>query len=116
MIRRYPHKLSSVTLAHGRLGLGALAFGAVLAVLPAAQSGPRSLPTIVVSNGDAAVAEAVVSLPLPPALVGESFIVRDGQDGEAVVTQLLRDRTLVFAVRDLAPREVRRLRLEPTLD
>ena len=80
------------------------------------QGGARSLPTIVVSNGDAVIADAIVSLTLPPTLVGESFIVRDGQDGDAVVTQLLRDRTLVFAVRDMAPREVRRLRLEPTLD
>jgi hypothetical protein len=105
-----------VTLARGRLGLVALTVGAALAVLPAAQSRPRGLPTIVVTTGDAAVAEAVVSLTLPPALVGESFVVRDGEAGDAVVTQLLRDRTLAFAVRDLAPREVRRLRLEPALD
>jgi hypothetical protein len=103
----------------GLLNVAALALGAALAALragPAAQSGPRALPTVVVSNGDAAVAEAIVSLTLPPALVGDSFVVRDGEDGEAVVTQLLRDRTLAFAVRDLAPREVRRLRLEPALD
>jgi hypothetical protein len=43
-------------------------------------------------------------------------VLRGEEDGEAVVTQVLRDRTLVFAVRDLAPREVRRLRLEPALD
>ena len=101
------------------LSLVALAVGAAVALLraePAAQPGPRSLPIVVVTNGDAAVAEAIVSLPLPPALVGETFVVRDGQDGEAVVTQLLRDRTLAFAVRDMAPREVRRLRLEPALD
>jgi len=102
-----------------RIGVVALAVGAALALLrhaPAAQSGRRALPTVVVTNGDAAVAEAIVSLTLPPALVGESFVVRAGEDGETVVTQLLRDRTLVFAVRDMAPREVRRLRLEPALD
>jgi methane monooxygenase PmoA-like len=104
---------------HGLPRLAALAIGAALIVLraaPAAQSGPRALPTIVVTNGDAAVAEAIVSLTLPPTLVGESFIVRASEDGDAVVTQLLRDRTLAFAVHDLAPREVRRLRLEPALD
>ncbi|MEO5822017.1 MAG: PmoA family protein, partial [Vicinamibacteraceae bacterium] len=74
------------------------------------------LPTIVVTNGDAPVAEAVVSMVLPPSLVGESFVVRGDEDDEAVVTQILRDRTLAFVVRDLAPREVRRLRLEPALD
>ncbi len=105
--------------ARGRLSVVALAVGAALAILraaPAAQSGPRGLPTIVVSNGDAAIAETIVSVSLPPTLVGESFVVRAGEDGEAVVTQLLRDRTLAFAVSDLAPREVRRLRLEPALD
>jgi hypothetical protein len=102
-----------------RIGVVALAAGAALVLLrtaPAAQSGPRSLPTVVVTNGDAAVAEAIVTVLLPPALVGESFVVRDGEDGETVVTQLLRDRTLAFAVREMAPREVRRLRLEPALD
>ena len=49
-------------------------------------------------------------------MVGESFIVRGEDDGEAVVAQLMRDRTLAFTVREMAPREVRRLRLEPALD
>jgi hypothetical protein len=76
----------------------------------------RGLPTIVVTNGEAAVGEAVVSVALPAGLVGESFIVRGEDDGEAVLAQLMRDRTLAFTVRELAPREVRRLRLEPALD
>jgi len=101
-----------------RFRVVALAVGAALALLrtaPAAQFGPRSLPTVVVTNGDAAVAEAVVSVPLPASVVGESFLVR-GEDGEAVVAQWMRDRTLAFTVRELAPGEVRRLRLEPALD
>jgi len=76
----------------------------------------RGLPTIIVTNGAAAVGEAVVSVALPAGLVGESFIVRSEDDGQAVVAQLMRDRTLAFTVRELAPREVRRLRLEPALD
>ena len=80
------------------------------------QGVPRGLPTIVVTNGEAAVGEAVVSTALPAGLVGESFIVRGEDDGEAVVAQLMRDRTIAFTVRELAPREVRRLRLEPALD
>ena len=110
------HRLGRVQLR--RIGLVALAAGAALAILraaPAAQ-GPRGLPTIVVTNGDAAVTEAVVAVALPAAMVGESFIVRGEDDGEAVVAQLMRDRTLAFTVRELAPREVRRLRLEPALD
>jgi hypothetical protein len=102
-----------------RIGLVALAAGAALAVLraaPVAQSGPRVLRTIVVTNGEAAVGEAVVSAALPAGVVGESFVVRGEADGQAVVAQLLRDRTLAFTVRDMAPREVRRLRLEPALD
>ena len=110
----------------GRLGLVALAVGAAVAVLrssaaptPSATSpspAALALPTIVIANGDAPVAAAVVSLVLPPGVVGDSFIVRGEADDEAVVTQLLRDRTLAFAVHDLAARETRRLRLEPALD
>jgi hypothetical protein len=116
-------------VAHARLGLVAVALGLAVAtlyghaspvpstaLLPTGHAAAAALPTIVVTNGDAPVAETIATVALPPALVGETFVVRDGQDGEAVVTQLLRDRTLVFAVRDLAPREVRRLRLEPALD
>ncbi len=44
-------------------------------------------PTIVVTNGEAAVGEAVVSVALPAGVVGESFIVRGEDDGEAVVAQ-----------------------------
>jgi hypothetical protein len=93
-----------------RLAVVALALAGAIA---AAQ--PRSLPIIVVTNGEAPVGEAVVTVPLPPGLVGESFIVRD-DDEVAVVAQLLRDRSLAFTVREMAPREVRRLRLEPALD
>jgi hypothetical protein len=78
---------------------------------------PRSaLPAIVITGAADAVDEAVVTVPLPATLVGESFVLRDDADGPAIVTQLLRDRTLAVTVRDLAPREVRRLRLEPALD
>ena len=98
-------------------GLGLFAALAVLnSATVATQFGPRSLPTIIVTNGEAAVAEAVVTLALPGALVGESFIVRDQDGDQAVATQLLRNRTLAFVVRGMAPREVRRLRLEPALD
>ena len=88
--------------AGGTAGLGA---GSALA-----------LPIIVVTNGEAAVAEAVVSAALPAGVVGESFVVRGEDDGLAVVAQVMRDRTLAFTVREMAPREVRRLRLEPALD
>jgi hypothetical protein len=97
-------------VARSRLAVVALAVAGALA---AAQ--PRSLPTIIVTNGDAPIAEAVITVALPPALVGESFVVR-GDDDVAVVAQILRDRTLAFTVREMAPREVRRLRLEPALD
>jgi hypothetical protein len=102
-----------------RGSLVALAAGTALAVWLGAGLGAGAalaLPVIVVTNGDAAIGEAVVSVALPAAVVGESFVVRGEDDGEAVVTQLLRDRTLAFTVRGLAPREVRRLRLEPALD
>jgi hypothetical protein len=106
----------------GRVGL-ALATLALAAVvlrdpLPAAptQAPVRGRPFVVVTNGDGPIAEAIVPLQLPASLVGDSFVLRGEEDGEAVVTQILRDRTLVFAVRDLAPREIRRLRLEPALD
>jgi hypothetical protein len=102
-----------VALALGA-GLGAW-LGAAPFAGPAAGAAV-ALPTIVVTNGDAAVPEAVVSAALPASVVGESFIVRGEEDGEAVVAQLMRDRTLAFTVRELAPREVRRLRLEPALD
>jgi hypothetical protein len=90
---------------------------AVLAWLapPVGAPQPRSLPVVVVTNGEAAVGEAVVIVGLPPGLVGDSFVLRPGNDAD-VTTQLLRDRALAFTVRDLAPREVRRLRLEPALD
>jgi hypothetical protein len=81
-----------------------------------AVTGVRALPTIVITGSEHAVAEAIVALPLPATLVGESFVLRDETDGSAVAAQLLRDRTLVIAVRDMAAREVRRLRLEPALD
>ena len=105
-----------------RLGrLVAAALGAGLATWAGLGATPvqvvsRGLPTIVVTNGDTAVAESVVSVALPASIVGESFIVRGEEDGEAVVAQLMRDRTLAFTVREVAPREVRRLRLEPALD
>lgn len=84
---------------------------------PARSSQPRALPVVVVTNGDATIGEAIVTVALPPGLVGESFVLRpEGEEEDAVTTQILRDRTLAFAVRDLAPGEVRRLRLEPALD
>ena len=107
-----------MALFRGPLFIAFLAIGvATLAAdLGSFQGGARGLPTIVVTNGEAAVGEAVVSVALPAGVVGESFIVRGEDDGEAVVAQLMRDRTLAFTVRGLAPREVRRLRLEPALD
>jgi hypothetical protein len=105
-----------VALAFAALGLAvAVLRGPVPAAAP--QHAPvRGRPVVVVTNGDAPVAEAIVPVQLPATLVGDSFVLRGEEDGEAVVTQIRRDRTLVFAVRDLAPREVRRLRLEPALD
>ena len=107
-----------MALFRGPLFIAFLAIG--VATLTAGngrfQSGARGLPTIVVTNGEAAVGEAVVSVALPAGVVGESFIVRGEDDGEAVVAQWMRDRTIAFTVRELAPREVRRLRLEPALD
>jgi hypothetical protein len=86
------------------------------ATTPAAAQA-HALPFVEVTNGDAAIGEAVVTVVLPARLVGDSFVLRPaGDENAAVVTQVLRDRTLAFAVRDLAPREVRRLRLEPALD
>jgi hypothetical protein len=79
------------------------------------RSASAALPTITATNGDAAVGEAVLSLPLPRGLVGESFILRD-DDGQAIATEVLRDRSLAFVVRAMAPREVRRFTLEPALD
>ena len=98
------------------IALFAIGVFTLAADLRSFQGGARGLPTIVVTNGEAAVGEAVVSVALPAGLVGESFIVRGEDDGQAVVAQLMRDRTLAFTVRELAPREVRRLRLEPALD
>jgi hypothetical protein len=84
---------------------------------PAAGQQRRALPTVVVTNGDAAIDDAILTVALPAGLVGESFVLRPGDDDtDAVTTQILRDRTLAFTVRHLAPREVRRLRLEPALD
>ncbi|HWJ54931.1 MAG TPA: hypothetical protein VNR90_01920, partial [Vicinamibacterales bacterium] len=102
--------------ARGTIAILAIGVATLTAAHGPVQGVSRGLPTIVVTNGDAAVAEAVVSAALPAGVVGESFIVRGEADGEAVVAQLLRDRTLAFTVRELAPREVRRLRLEPALD
>ena len=82
----------------------------------AVAAGARGLPTIVVTNGDAAVDRSRRLGRAASGVVGESFIVRGEDDGEAVVAQLMRNRTLAFTVRELAPREVRRLRLEPALD
>jgi len=79
------------------------------------RSASGALPKITATNGDAAVSEAVLSLPLPRGLVGESFILRD-DDGQAIVTEVLRDRSLAFVVQAMAPREVRRFTLEPALD
>ncbi len=106
----------------GRVGLVLATLALALVVLrgsaPATPQPPgvRGRPFVVITNADAPIAEAVVSVALPAGLVGESFVLRGEDDGDAVVAQVLRDRTLVFAVRDLAPREVRRLRLEPALD
>jgi Family of unknown function (DUF6807) len=102
--------------ARGTIAILAIGVATLTAAHGPVQGVSRGLPTIVVTNGDAAVAEAVVSAALPAGVVGESFIVRGEADGEAVVAQLMRDRTLAFTVRELAPREVRRLRLEPALD
>jgi hypothetical protein len=107
-----------VGVFRGPLFIAFLAIGAATLAAGSGrfQGGARGLPMIAVTNGDAAVGEAVVSVALRAGLVGESFIVRGEDDGEAVVAQLMRDRTLAFTVRGLAPREVRRLRLEPALD
>jgi hypothetical protein len=105
-----------------RVGLTVATVGLALVVLrgiaPAAPqtSGVRGRPVVVVTTGDTAIPEAIVSVTLPAGLVGDSFVLRAEDDGDAVITQILRDRTLVFAVRDMGPREVRRLRLEPALD
>jgi len=103
----------------GRLAL-ALAIGLGLIVargggVPAQEERPSTLPIVTVTNGDAAIADALLTVGLPRGLVGESFLLRDG-DGVALATQVLRDRTLAFVVAAMAPREVRRFRLEPTLD
>ena len=105
-----------VALAFATVGLAALVLRDAVPAAATQQAPVRGRPFVVVSNGDAAIAEAIVPVQLPATLVGDSFVLRGEEDGEAVVTQVLRDRTLVFAVRDLAPREVRRLRLEPALD
>jgi hypothetical protein len=99
------------------LALAILAGGAASPASSPGAPQPRSLPSVVIVNGEAAIGEAIVTVALPRGLVGESFVLRpEGEEAEAVTTQILRDRTLAFTVRDLAPGEVRRLRLEPALD
>ena len=99
-----------------RASAASLALRGAAAGAAARRAGPSAPPVRRRHQRRRAVAEAVVSVALPAGLVGESFVLREEDDGDAVVAQILRDRTLVFAVRDLAPREVRRLRLEPALD
>ena len=82
---------------------------------PQTPARPSTLPVVTLTNGETAVAEALVTVALPRGLVGESFVLRD-ENGVAVATQVLRDRTLAFVAAALGPREVRRLRLEPALD
>jgi hypothetical protein len=92
-----------------------LAMGLTLVGAPRRSDVALALPTLAVTNGDAAVGEAVLTVPLPRGLVGESFVLRD-ESGEAIATEVLRDRALAFVVRAMAPREVRRFQLEPALD
>jgi hypothetical protein len=99
-------------------GAATLAIGLTLiaaAGAPQTPAPPSTLPVVTIANGETAIAEALVTVALPRGLVGESFVLRDA-DGDAIATQVLRDRTLAFVAASMAPREVRRLRLEPTLD